>query len=31
MSTLNPRQLEAMKYIDGPLLVLAGADPAKLP
>ena len=29
MSNLNPRQLEAMKYIDGPLLVLAGAGSGK--
>ena len=29
MSNLNPRQLEAVKYIDGPLLVLAGAGSGK--
>jgi ATP-dependent DNA helicase Rep len=29
LSTLNPRQIEATKYIDGPLLVLAGAGSGK--
>ena len=29
MTSLNPRQHEAMKYIDGPLLVLAGAGSGK--
>ncbi|WP_339338980.1 DNA helicase Rep [uncultured Oceanicoccus sp.] len=29
MSNLNPRQLEAVRYIDGPLLVLAGAGSGK--
>ncbi|MGD8310612.1 MAG: DNA helicase Rep [Chromatiales bacterium] len=29
MSELNPRQLEAVRYIDGPLLVLAGAGSGK--
>ncbi len=29
MSNLNPRQKEAVKYIDGPLLVLAGAGSGK--
>ena len=29
LSQLNPRQKEAAKYIDGPLLVLAGAGPGK--
>jgi len=29
MSQLNPRQKEAVRYIDGPLLVLAGAGPAR--
>ena len=29
MNSLNPRQQEAVKYIDGPLLVLAGAGSGK--
>ncbi|GAB4295408.1 MAG: DNA helicase Rep [Thiohalomonadaceae bacterium] len=29
MSNLNPRQLDAVRYIDGPLLVLAGAGSGK--
>ena len=29
MNNLNPRQQEAAKYIDGPLLVLAGAGSGK--
>jgi len=29
LSHLNPRQKEAAKYIDGPLLVLAGAGSGK--
>mgnify|MGYP003327318976 FL=1 len=29
MNNLNPRQQEAVKYIDGPLLVLAGAGSGK--
>ncbi|MGD1982910.1 MAG: UvrD-helicase domain-containing protein, partial [Chromatiaceae bacterium] len=29
MQELNPRQREAVRYLDGPLLVLAGAGTGK--